>query len=279
MRGMLANVVFVGRVMKSLFAAVVVAILAASPAFSADFPRTAIPLTNESRPDPATWTGFYFGLGIGGRWMDADWRATAAFDPTGARMPFDSSPQAIFSSNAFRFSGYTGYNVQIAHAFVVGVEVDVGWANNRAVLVSHIPGIGDLNFGSYSQVDGQYDGSLRPRAGYLFIDPSMLVYLTGGLAFQRVRVIATCAEDPSVCNPARGTQSFASNKILLGWTLGGGIEGPVWRNWLARIEYRYSEFDKFAFIAIPATPDSFGANAQLKTTTHTLTAGLAFKAP
>ena len=272
-------VLLVGRVMKTLFAAGVAVVIAAGPAFSADFPRTVVPVTQAPGASPAGWTGFYFGLGIGGRWMDSDWRTTATFDPNGDPVPFDSNPRATFSSNGFRISGYAGYNVQVASAFVVGVEADVGWADNKAVLVSHIPGLGDLNFGSFTQVKGEYDASLRARAGYLSINPAMLVYLTGGVAYQRVRAIATCPGDPSVCNPAVGPISFSNGKLLVGWTAGGGIEGPVWQNWLARLEYRYSEFEKFSFVAIPATPDSFGANAQLKTTTHTLTAGLAFKVP
>jgi outer membrane immunogenic protein len=224
----------------------------------------------------ATWTGFYVGIGLGARWMDSDWTTTAAFDPGGAAFPFSTDPNAKFSSTALRISGYAGYNWQVAPVWVVGLEGDFGWADNHDRLGSRIPGLGVLNAGSFTEVKGTWDASLRARAGYL-INPELLAYVAGGVAFQHVQATATCPADTFVCNPAFGTQSFSNSSNRVGWTAGGGLETMFMRNWLARIEYRYADFGTFSFTAIPFTATTFGANADLSTKTHTVTAGLAYK--
>jgi len=136
---------------------------------------------------------------------------TAAFLPTGGGgvpFPFSTDPNATFSSAAFRISGYAGYNWQVTPVWVVGLEGDFGWAKNHDRLGSRIPGLGLLNAGSFTEVKGSWDASLRARAGYL-INPALLAYVTGGAAFQHIQEIATCPADTNVCNPAVGTQSFS----------------------------------------------------------------------
>jgi outer membrane immunogenic protein len=224
-----------------------------------------------------TWTGFYVGAGVGGRWMDSDWTTTAAFLPfIGTPIPFSTDPNAKFSSAALRISGYAGYNWQVAPTWVVGLEGDFGWADNHATLASRIPGLGVLNAGSFTDVKGTWDASLRARAGYL-ISPMILAYATGGAAFQHVEAIATCPADTQVCNPAVGTQSFSNSTNRAGWTVGGGLEAMFMRNWLARIEYRYADLGSFSFTAIPSSTSTFGANASLATKTQIVTIGLGHK--
>jgi outer membrane immunogenic protein len=248
----------------------------ASVAFAADLPTKA-PVYNAPPPAVAsTWTGFYVGAGVGARWMDSDWTATAAFDPTGPAIPFATDPSASFSSAAFRISGYAGYNWQVAPVWVVGLEGDFGWANNHDTLGSRIPGLGVLNGGSFTEVKGSWDASLRARAGYL-INPTLLAYVAGGAAFQHVEAIATCPGDVSICKPASLTRSFSNSNNRVGWTVGGGLETMIMRNWLARIEYRYSDLGSFSFTAIPFTASTFGANANLSTTTQIVTVGLGYK--
>ena len=133
-----------------------------------------------------------------------------------------------------------------------------------------------LNAGSFTEVKGTWDASLRARAGYL-INPMILAYATGGAAFQHVEAIATCPADTTVCNPAVGTQSFSNSTNRTGWTVGGGLEAMFMRNWLARIEYRYSDLGSFSFTAIPFSISTFGANATLSTKTQIVTAGLGYK--
>ena len=189
---------------------------------------------------------------------------------------FTTDPSASFSSDLFRVSGYVGYNWQVAPVWVVGLEADYGWGNNKSTLASRIPGLGVLNGGSFTEVKGKWDASLRARAG-LLVTPTLLAYATGGLAYQRIEAIATCPADTTVCDPAVGTQSFSNSSNRVGWTVGGGLEAMFAQNWLARVEYRYSDFDTFSFTAIPFSVSTFGANADLSTKTHIVTGGLAYK--
>jgi outer membrane immunogenic protein len=43
---------------------------------------------------------------------------------------------------------------------------------------------------------------------------------------------------PGSLSPATITDSTNN----LGWTIGGGFEAALWPNWIARAEYRYSDF-------------------------------------
>jgi outer membrane immunogenic protein len=101
-------------------------------------------------PYVSSWSGFYVGIGVGGRWMDNDWTTTAAFDPNGVLIPFTTDPNASFNNGAFRVSGYAGHNWQVAPMWVAGVEADFGWADNHSTLASRIPGLGVLNAGSFT---------------------------------------------------------------------------------------------------------------------------------
>jgi len=262
--------------MKAPSLAVIAMLAAVSVAHAADLSnkplyKAPVPIVSEN------WSGLYVGAGVGARFADPKWTTTAAFTPAGAPFPLSTDPNATFSNAAFRFSGYAGYNWQVSPIWVVGLEGDFGWANNRSTLASRIPGLGIVNGGSFSEVRGSWDASLRARAGYL-VAPQWLAYATGGVAFQHLEAIATCPADPNnVCNPATGTQSFTSSSNRVGWTVGAGLETKLTQNWLARVEYRYSDFGSFSFVALPISATTFGANATLSTVTHMATLGLAYK--
>jgi outer membrane immunogenic protein len=261
--------------MKSLVGAALAVAALSGSAFGADIPARQSVLSPVA---VANWSGAYAGLGLGGRMIDSDWTTTEIFAPTGVPIPFFlSDPAASFSSTALRASAYAGYNWQINPTWVWGVEADFGWADNHDKEGTRIPGLGFfLNSGSFAEVTGSWDASLRLRGGMLFT-PSLLGYVTGGVAFQHLEAKATCPGDITVCNPAVGTQSFSSSTTRTGWTAGVGLEAMMSAHWLARLEYRYADFGDFSFVAIPASSSTFGANAGLSTTTHTLTAGLAWK--
>src|SRR5204863_1359671 len=88
-----------------------------------------------------------------------------------------------------------------------------------------------------------WDASLRARAGYL-VTPSVMIYTTGGPAWLRVTSTSICgtsvisSSGPSLFGP--GTIAHSTTK--LGATVGGGVEVRAWSRWVARAEYRYSDF-------------------------------------
>jgi opacity protein-like surface antigen len=55
---------------------------------------------------------------------------------------------------------------------------------------------------------------------------------------------------------------------------GGGIEAMLWSNWLARIEYRYSDYGTFSYTLFSGV-DAIAAETKLHT--HTALVGVAYR--
>ena len=138
---------------------------------------------------------------------------------------------------------------QVYTNWVVGIEGDVGFYNQS----STVPGIlgcstaactGGALFpfdlsGDSTSVKNTYDYSVRLRAGYL-VTPDILVYGTGGIAFQHVEASMACNGNTSpACN---FSASSTTSTTLPGYTVGGGLEWKLMQNWLIRGEYRYSDY-------------------------------------
>ena len=63
----------------------------------------------------------------------------------------------------------------------------------------------------------------------------MLVYVTGGLAYGRV----SHQYNYDTANISDANQIFASSNTAVGWTMGGGAEYALGRNWSVKAEYLY----------------------------------------
>jgi outer membrane immunogenic protein len=81
----------------------------------------------------------------------------------------------------------------------------------------------------------RWQGSARARAGYAF--DRVLVYVTGGIALADIRHSYNLTPPP-------GFASESESRVRAGWTLGGGVEYAVTRNWSARLEYRYTDYGR-----------------------------------
>jgi outer membrane immunogenic protein len=167
-------------------------------------------------------------------------------------------------------------NWQIAPRWVVGIEGDVGFADQATSLpgLPFSPGIGApaLFAGDSLAVRTKWDASARGRVGFL-VTPATLLYVTGGAAWQRFEVTSTCNIGGGSCGgflPAIVTN--AATKA--GWTVGAGIETSVGANWFARAEYRYADFGPSG-LTIQRTAEIDNFDVALRT--HTATFGLAYK--
>jgi outer membrane immunogenic protein len=143
-----------------------------------------------------------------------------------------------------------GWNVQISPKYVVGVEGDFAYANETATFhgssypANLLFGAPSLPFGASPNdafhVRTTWDGSARLRFGWL-INPSTMLYLTGGLAWAHLEAMSSCSPvpTPNVSNCASGNYfggTLAPTNIIhsatkLGWTAGSGIDvslGPQW---------------------------------------------------
>ena len=247
-------------------------------------------------PAPS-WTGFYAGLSFGQRWDRAGWTTNGFVIPgvPGVSPPYAFDTDASFGAAPTRFGGYFGYNFQIDRSWLLGLEADIGDAGNSSKSFVGIPGTGigfALPLGANSSettVDMTWDGSIRGRAGF-FVAPNILLFGTGGVAFQHVKETILCSgalPAPSGCNnplnfPNPTPDSISTiEKTLVGWTLGGGVEAALWNNWLLRAEYRYSDFgtlnETFALGQIPPVDSPGNAVVSTRITTQMMSVGLAYK--
>lgn len=180
-------------------------------------------------PDPTTtaplpgyvWNGGYVGVQGGYGWGTSDIEL--------AGLPAAGS----FAKTSGWLAGlYAGYNYQFDNAMVLGLEGDLAWSNIGGWGDATGIGVGPGNGVSY-QLDWQ--GAVRARVG-LGADRFM-PYLAGGVAFAGAQATPHNAFIPR--DTHRGN--------LVGWTVGVGVEFALSDAFVARAEYRYSDFGAFDF--------------------------------
>lgn len=91
----------------------------------------------------------------------------------------------------------------------------------------------------------EWFGTVRGRIGPT-ITPTLLAYVTGGLAYGEVSATNTVSgtnitgpqgTNTVILTPVSAT--FSNRSTRVGWTIGAGLEGVVAGNWTAKIEYLY----------------------------------------
>jgi outer membrane immunogenic protein len=280
---------------------VIVGVAAAAlgaPALGADLPApeySAPVYKAVATPAPFSWTGFYVGGEVGAKWADTTWTTTAFTGPFLGEA-VDASSLRNFDPVGVRAGGYFGYNWQFAPHWVTGIEADIAWAD-KTVTTAGIPGcalpVANSCVGStgltasagpgvdLSSVTMGSDASLRARLGFL-VTPQVLLYGTGGVAWQELKDSATCQH--SVADPlcfAVSGNPFATatnSTVRTGWTVGGGVETVLYGNWLLRGEYRFADFGTWnntLNLSVPGGPNTVQLN--LKAVTNTTSVGLAYK--
>jgi outer membrane immunogenic protein len=240
----------------------------------------------------SNWTGAYIGAYAGGRWTDAEW-ATTCLQPgfPGAVCPsiaafadrFANGNPTNFDLSGFRAGGYIGYNWQTGPRWVVGVEGDFGWGENKASIAG-IPGtesptvVGAPGLDS-ATLEQTWEGSIRLRGGYL-VGPNTLLFATGGVAFTHVEATAFCGTFFPVgwCGLAANIgRADTQSTDRVGWTLGTGIE-IKWIRWLARLEYRYSNYGTWSTTFLQGPTSNLDAlSADIRVDSHAVQMGLAYK--
>lgn len=260
-------------------------------ASAADLPTTA-PAYKAPAAVQSSWNGAYLGVSLGARWSDPEWETTCLTPGLpGTKCPASIAPgryaaghSANFDSAGLRAGGYLGYNWQVLPTWVVGIEGDVAWGDNKKTIAG-IPGaedptvVGSPGADSTSVKQG-WDASLRLRAGYL-ISPTMLIYATGGVAFTRLEATVTCGTALPVgwCLGGAGNvgRTDTQSTERTGWTVGGGLEAVLAGNWLLRAEYRYADYGTWnaSFMQDATNVDSLAADIRLRT--HTAQVGIAYR--
>jgi outer membrane immunogenic protein len=257
--------------MKRVILAIVFGAVATS-ANAADLPERAYVKAPAIAPT-TSWGGLYAGATLGARWTDAKWTLTN-FTGAGAGDPAEGPNGVGVNSTAARIGGLVGYNWQVSPIYVLGVEADFAWADNKASLAG-FPGaqLSDIGNDTVSVKLG-WDASIRARFGAL-LTPSTLLYLTGGVAWQEIKTDTFCQNTSGLCSQGGTAFAGSTSATKTGWTVGAGVETLLWSKWTARAEYRYSDFGKAAAFLPPAPNTGFDATVDVKT--HTALVGIAYK--
>lgn len=160
------------------------------------------------------WTGYYFGVGLGGGFGSATFT-----DPFNGQV---ASP----SLAGFLVGAITGINYQIG-PFVLGAEIDFtgSWSKGRV----------NDPAGDILQTSVFWTSSVTGRFGYAF--DRLLVYGKGGAGFDYDRNLITQPSGLSVLGTVYRT----------GWTVGGGAEYAFTDHWIVRIEYDFFQFPVKSF--------------------------------
>jgi outer membrane immunogenic protein len=180
-----------------VLAAAALSLGAVGSASSGDLGRP--PVYGSPPPPPVyyNWMGCYAGLNAGGVWSINDMTA------------------------GFAGGGQAGCNWQM-NAFVLGGEADVQYTGLEG---SHDALGGTTTI--HEDFRSRWLATFRGRLGWV-INPSMLIYGTGGLAVANVDTTASWDS---------GTASDSTTRA--GWTIGTGLEWKFTPQWSVKAEYLY----------------------------------------
>jgi outer membrane immunogenic protein len=220
-------------VKKFFVAAFVVTVCWYAPARAADMP-VKLPLKAPVASQVYSWAGFYLGV-EGGGGFGSTWHTNALF------------PAANSGGNADLRGGLVGgtygYNWQSGH-WVTGVEGDLSWSGISDTFTSSkgLATFCPAAFPCYTNL--QWLGTDRARLGYA--QDGVLVYVTGGVAYGDVRATILNAGPFGI---------DSETHLRAGYTVGGGIEARIDRNWSVKLEYLYVDFGtRVGYTALPPPP-------------------------
>lgn len=200
--------------MKKIIGIAAIAGLLSMPALAADM---AVKMRVKAPPAPIYgWTGCYIGGNGGGAWQH-----NHTVDITAAP-PLDTGTD---NASGVVGGGQIGCDYQFANNWLVGIQdmLDATRLNG-----SHIyPGSGT----EVLTTQTRWIDTLTGRLGYS-VTPQTLLYLKGGGAWARINYTDA---DPVRRVPYIGN----ANVTRSGWTLGGGAEYALMRNWSVFAEYNY----------------------------------------
>jgi outer membrane immunogenic protein len=218
------------------------------------------------------WSGFYIGVNAGGAWGRED--HTTGFSPsdlaanagTGGNA---AAIQAQLSGRSDLNSGFTGgfqagYNWQWAPNWILGLEgdinyIDLGRHTGTVQIVTLPPG-------TLSTQTARVDwlSTIRGRLGYSF--GNWMIYGTGGLA-----VAQQDSTNTTQAPLGGGVNAFevgSKSDVRLGYTVGGGVEYALSRNWTVKGEYLYTSLDNFNYVST--------SQAENSAAFHTASSGVKF---
>ena len=228
------------------------------------------------------WTGFYVGGYVGvtnGRtsantstvYSDSGYFATSSVPA------INSAGAQRFNSNGFTGGGQFGYTKQFGR-IVIGAEADFGAQRVDAddVVTADYPCCAS-DFTVYQAAKSDWLFTARPKVGVTA--GKALIYGTGGVAVTNLKYAGLFTDTDS-----DAIESADFDTTRTGYTVGGGVEVKVAKNWSVKGEYLYADFGREsvtsnnlnteAFIDLVAAPSGIPARENYPENTFTRSANL-----
>jgi outer membrane immunogenic protein len=183
-------------------------------------------------PPAASWEGWYIGLHAGAAWQQGHANGSSY-----------TTTLTQTSSTSFIGGGQVGYNWQHGN-FVYGWESDISGLTNQ----------GSTSTGASGKSLTQkikWLSTVRGRAGLAVGDT--MAYVTAGIAFGQVS--NTLDFGPFNCC------SKSESKTRVGWTVGGGVEHMITRNWTAGLEALFVDLGRSTVTVTPFKTTTFSNQA------------------
>ena len=213
------------RLFKSALLASVCAAIAV-PALAADLSRPVY--TKAPAPAPVevySWTGFYFGGNLGGKWSRYHSEITSG---NGSVLGFSGEGDASFVGG-----GQLGYMWQSGQ-FVFGVEGDID-ATRLSKSFTAVNTVGPFVPGDNLTLRNDWQASARGRIGYAW--DRALLYFTGGGSWANIKATGTFVPVGAI----PGT-IVSGDRTPFGWTIGGGLDYGIAPGWSLGVEYRFTRY-------------------------------------
>jgi outer membrane immunogenic protein len=276
-----------GRCMKRILRGAVYGLgLAAAPAFAADmpFPVKAPPIVAA----PAySWSGFYVGanVGFGGDKFNYPFYAfQRQLQAEAPALETRVDGNLSLTSSGFFGGGQIGYNHQFHNNIVLGIEGDFQWSGIDGKLASSgilVSNNGNLVSNTVFEVGSEVEwfSTIRGRLGYAW--DRTLLYATGGAAVGKVKSHGSISVSNANGPVPQLTGMVSASDTQWGWTAGAGLEYALAPQWTFKTEYLYIDLGRQTLfsgvINDVANGFSAGAGIDVKTTLHTVKAGVNYR--
>jgi len=206
---------------------------------------------NKAPPAPMVdpWTGVYVGVNGGYSWGPWDSTSIAPIFP-----PNFTGHTASPDVQGWLAGFQEGYNWRINTTWLVGLEGDVQWSGERATSGTAASfTIGDFVTTITAGVEWKFAwfDTFRGRVGTL-IDPTTLIYLTGGAALGRFEFSElTTASISTKAGTLLASASAGSSesRTLWGGAVGAGMEKKFTPKLSVKAEFLYLDFGHHTFLA------------------------------
>ena len=196
-------------------------------------------------PPAFSWTGVYVGVTGGHTTGESTWNG-----PSDAGQ-FGGNDTDIIHNRSFTYGGEIGYNYQLPHGLLVGLEGSVQ-GSHQASGNSYTGGEGYSGYTAIA-VRNHFGGDVSARFGATF--DRLLIYGKVGVAFSHADYTATVVEDQTVTTTLTRARVLSSPHLQLlasapagvytgsqdqtGLLVGGGMEFALTRNWSVKAEYNH----------------------------------------